>query len=68
MLNKGFGESREKFIEKLMEKKDKGSECIVNHMGGENYGRIVSVGFDKIVLDQEGELISINIDDILEVR
>jgi hypothetical protein len=34
----------------------------------ENYGKIVSVGFDKVTINQEGELITIDIDDILEVR
>jgi len=67
MLDKGFGESKEKFVEKLMSKKDKGNECIINHMKGENYGKIVSVGFDKVTINQEGELITIDIDDILEV-
>ena len=68
MLEKGKGISRDEFVEILMQKKDRGNECILNTMKGTYYGRIISVGFDKVSINQEGKVYTVEIDDILEVQ
>jgi len=68
MLEKGIGIDKDEFVEILMQKKDKGSDCILRTMKGNCYGRIISVGFDRVSINQEGKVQTVEIDDILEVE
>jgi len=68
MLEKGTGASKQEFVDSLMRKKDSNNECILRTMSGDYYGRIVSVGFDKVTIVQDGENKTIDVDYILEVE
>jgi len=68
MLEKGTGINKNEFVELLMQKKDRGSDCILRTMKGNFYGRIISVGFDRVSINQEGKVQTVEIDDILEVE
>jgi hypothetical protein len=68
MLEKGNATNKDQFIDMLMNKKDQGNECIIKTMKGDFYGRIISVGLDKVNISQDGKNISIDVDYILEVE
>jgi len=68
MLEKGKGINLDEFIEILMNKRDRNNECIIRTMKGDYYGRIISVGFDSVSINQEGKIKNIKIDEILEVE
>jgi len=68
MLDKSKATSKDEFIDMLMRKRDSGNESIITTMDGQYYGKIISVGLDKVTINQEGKNITIDIDYILEVE
>jgi len=68
MLDKSNSTDKNEFINFLMTKMDSGNEAIIRTTKGDIYGRIVSVGLDKVTIEQEGKLKEISPDYILEVE
>lgn len=68
MLEKAKAVTREDFVEMLMRKQEQGNDAILTTMKGDFYGRVVSAGFDKVTINMNGEIKTIKIDDILDIK
>ena len=68
MLDKSNATSKQQFVDLLMQKRDSKNECIITTTKGTFYGKIISVGFDKVTINQDGKQIVIDTDYILEVE
>ena len=68
MLEKGQAITKEDYVELLMSKQERGNDTILVTMKGDFYGRVISVGIDKVSINMNGSVETIDLDDILDIK
>lgn len=68
MLEKGQAITKEDYVELLMSKQERGNDTILVTMKGDFYGRVISVGIDKVSINMNGSVKTIDLDDILDIK